>query len=132
MHRRRIYVDHTVFQSCMPAEAYSGEFVQRLCLLGVFHFLTISDFLVEALLRHVNKKNLPLFPKYWFGFKPENIDIYTDTVKYTPSKSMDCNLGFDTLNFFLPELIIFIIPHIDFQCKTSIGRRAVISTITLR
>ena len=32
-----------------------------------------------------------------------------------------------------PEMIcLIIIPHINFQCKTSICRRAVISTITLR
>ena len=29
--------DHTMFQPWMVAEAYSGEFVLRLCLLGAFH-----------------------------------------------------------------------------------------------
>ena len=43
-----------MFQPCMPAVVYSGEFVLRLCLLEAYKFIHICS-LIEALLRQSNK-----------------------------------------------------------------------------
>ena len=49
---------------------------------GSFSFLSIFNIylLIETLLRR--DKEFFLFPAYWFGLKPENIDRYSKTHLY--------------------------------------------------
>ena len=77
---RHINIDKTMFQPCMAADAYSGEFVLRFCLLGAFHFfIYIKLYLLkEALLKHLNKKS-SFISHISLWFKTKNIDGYSKT-----------------------------------------------------
>ena len=80
-HWRRINVDQTMLQPCMPAKSYSGEFVLRLCLLGAFNFFCPYLFINRSFFK-TNKWifSLLLFLTRRFGDQKLNLQ---------PSRSRD-------------------------------------------